>query len=65
MCCAVGDSVALQSALERFEEIDYTFSGSREGKLLKARAPLTAVDNCLAGQQPKACARNAGPGGCS
>ena len=39
---AVGDTVAMQSALERYEEIDYTFSGSREGKLLKARAALCA-----------------------
>jgi hypothetical protein len=27
--------MAMQSALERYEDIDYTFSGSREGKLLK------------------------------
>jgi hypothetical protein len=25
----------MQSALERYEDIDYTFAGSREGKLLK------------------------------
>ncbi|KAK9903527.1 hypothetical protein WJX75_008075 [Coccomyxa subellipsoidea] len=31
----VGDPMAMQSALERYEDIDYTFSGSREGKLLK------------------------------
>ncbi len=30
----------MQSALERYEEVDYTFSGSREGKLLKARTLL-------------------------
>ncbi len=35
MPAAVGDQMAMQSALERYEDIDYTFSGSREGKLLK------------------------------
>ena len=40
---AVGDTVAMQSALERYEEVDYTFSGSREGKLLKARTSFTLV----------------------
>lgn len=35
VCSAVGDPVAMQSALERYDDIDFTFSGSREGKLLK------------------------------
>lgn len=35
----MGDGVAMQSALERYEDIDFTFSGSREGKLLKACPP--------------------------
>ena len=32
---AVGDLPELHRALERYEDIDYTFSGSREGKLLR------------------------------
>ena len=33
--CAVGDAMELTKALDRYEDIDYTFSGSREGKLLR------------------------------
>ena len=32
---AVGDASELNRALDRYEDIDYTFSGSREGKLLR------------------------------
>lgn len=32
---AVGDEVAMQSALQRYEDIDFTFAGSREGNLYK------------------------------
>ena len=35
--CAVGDAMELTKALDRYEDIDYTFSGSREGKLLRVR----------------------------
>lgn len=35
--------MALQSALERYEDIDYTFSASREGKLLKVHHRPGAV----------------------
>ncbi|CAL8465428.1 g4964 [Coccomyxa elongata] len=31
----VGDQMAMQSALERYDDIDYTFSSSREGKFVK------------------------------
>ena len=36
---AVGDPSDLNRALERYEDIDYTFSGSREGKLLRVCLP--------------------------
>ena len=32
---AVSDAMELTKALDRYEDIDYTFSGSREGKLLR------------------------------
>ena len=35
MVFAVGDASELNRALDRYEDIDYTFSGSREGKLLR------------------------------
>jgi len=35
--------MAMQSALERYDEIDFTFSGSREGKLLKVGPFLVAL----------------------
>jgi hypothetical protein len=34
----VGDEVAMRSALDRYEEIDFTFAGSREGNLYKVGA---------------------------
>ena len=34
-----GDEVAIRSALERYEDIDMNFAGSREAKLLKVRHP--------------------------
>ena len=37
---AAGDEVAIRSALERYEDIDMNFAGSREAKLLKVRTPL-------------------------
>ena len=37
---AAGDEVAIRSALERYEDIDMNFAGSREAKLLKVRSPL-------------------------
>lgn len=37
--CAVGDAMELTKSLDRYEDIDYTFSGSREGKLLRVRPP--------------------------
>jgi len=33
----------LGKALDRYEDIDYTFSGSREGKLLRVRI-FTSLD---------------------
>lgn len=36
-CAAAGDEVAIRSALERYEDIDMNFAGSREAKLLKVR----------------------------
>ena len=32
--------MAIRSALERYEDIDMNFAGSREAKLLKVRSPL-------------------------
>ena len=34
---AASDSIAIRSALERYEDIDINFQGSREGNLLKVR----------------------------
>jgi hypothetical protein len=33
----------MHSALERYEDVDYTFSGSREGKLLKVLSPREVI----------------------
>ena len=48
---AAGDEVAIGSALERYEDIDMNFAGSREAKLLKARSPLHN-DVCLITPSP-------------
>ena len=42
--CAVGDAMELTKALDRYEDIDYTFSGSREGKLLRVRLQHISKD---------------------
>ena len=49
---AVGDPSDLNRALERYEDIDYTFSGSREGKLL--RVCLPALRQLLCGSTSNA-----------
>ena len=38
--------MAIRSALERYEDIDMNFAGSREAKLLKARRPLHSDMSC-------------------
>lgn len=43
-CAAAGDEVAIRSALERYEDIDMNFAGSREAKLLKVRTPNKPSD---------------------